>query len=209
MTTTEWLTWAVSLVLLIIVWGAPSAPARPVADARQAARVTARDIEPLSGAVPYSVWYEETPPAVRVPPPIPGDDGGVFAASARLDPPGNIYTSLGSAAVTSGEGPQVLSLTRVTVPPGSHLRLDQPGGSGLIVIEFGWLELTAKEGDVRLTSAAFVEAPLPADVRGGQVIAAGDRMAYDGDATLELRNTGDRPAQLLAASVDARPGTGV
>jgi hypothetical protein len=208
MTTTEWLTWAVSLVLLIIVWGAPSAPARPVADATQETRFAERDIELLSGVVPYSVWYQETPVPVRVPPPVPGDDGCVFTG-APLGPSGNIYTSLGSAAVASRAEPQVLSLSRVTIPPGSHLRLDQPGGSGLIVVELGWLELTDKAGDVRLTSAAFTEAPLPVDVRGGQAVSAGDRMAYDGDATLELRNTGDRPARLLTASVDPRPDTGL
>jgi hypothetical protein len=116
MTTTEWLTWAVSLVLLIIVWGAPSAPARPVADARQEMPAAERDMEPLSGAVPYSVWYQETPAPVHVPPPVLGDDGGIFAA-VRLDPLGNLSTSLGSAAVASGDGPQVLSLNRITIPP--------------------------------------------------------------------------------------------
>jgi hypothetical protein len=147
--------------------------------------------------LPYSVWHEDLPQPRHVTPPLP-DIGS--------SSPETTYNALGSTPIRAIGLPQVLSLTEVTIAPGGTLELSNLGGSGVIVLQTGWLELTTLDDDARLTRSPLAAAPAPRDDDGAPTLSPGDRLAFGPGADIVLRNRGEHPAKLLTASVLARPG---
>jgi hypothetical protein len=161
--------------------------------------------DPPTSVARYSIESEELTPVPYVvvppPPPIPGLLGGAAGATA-LDPvPGNEYTPMGSATVSPSESDQVLRLVRVTVAPGGSLRLGQVGGSGLVVMESGWLEVTEGGDATRLMRAPGYESIAAHPYQGAITIDAGDQLTFESEATVVLSNRGETPAYVLTVSV--------
>jgi hypothetical protein len=156
----------------------------------------------------YSGWFQEiepVPPVLPPPPPIPGLLGGDLCVTACDLAPGNEYTSLGSAKVFASGLEQVLRLERVTVAPGSSLRLDKREGSGLVIVESGSLEVTERGNTMLLVRGpGKVSSALHASP-GATTIDTGDRFSFGPEATIVLHNRGERPASVLTASVVAAP----
>ncbi len=208
MTLTDAMMGAAALWLLFVLCGTPGQRAdTSVASWKKGA---AMGITPNAGIdiAPYSVWYAETEQPRHVTPPLPEngvgrDDPGDAGSGAPL--PENVYSSLGSATVSSVGLPQVLSLTEVTIEPGGRLTLTNPRGSGLIVVEAGWLELTERRGNALLSRAPLAESPALVEEESLPTMAPGDRLSFGPGATIVLVNRGEHPATVLAASVMAMP----
>lgn len=197
MTLTDVAIGAAALWLLFVLCGLPGQRGEGAAGVADAGAFLAVAPDTRLVPAPYSVWHEEAPLARHVTPPLPGDD-----ATAA----GVAYNPLGSAPVRALGLPQMLSLTEVTIAPGGELALANLGGSGVIVLQSGWLELAEQEGDARLTRSPLAESTAPREDEGPPTLAAGDRLTFGPGATIVLRNRGEHPAQLLTAFVLARPG---
>ncbi len=81
-----------------------------------------------------------------------------------------------------------------------------PGGSGLIVLRTGWLELAERDGDALLTRSPSAEAPAAREDEDLSTIAPGDRISFGPEATIVLRNRSEHHARVLTASVMPMPG---
>ncbi|MGH2615762.1 MAG: hypothetical protein ACRDJC_11020 [Thermomicrobiales bacterium] len=186
----------------------PGAPAAAVAG--PAGPFTMESVtSPAADVAQYTIGFQEMAPVRHVLPPLPPVTGllGGKVAADELDPiPGNTYSSLGSATVSAAGLEQVLTLARVTVAPGGTLRLAMPGGSGLVLVESGWLEVTER-GDAMMLVRAPGKGLSELAVPGAITIDAGDRFSFGPEATIVLHNRGERPASVLTASVVAAPGT--
>ncbi len=209
MTLTDAMIGAAALWLLFVACGAPGhragtpAVSGNTSDAAAHARAQQLDV------VPYSVWHQDDPQPRYVTPPLPAaaesiDDRDGLSEEETV--PENVYSSLGSTAVSGIGMPQVLSLTEVTIEPGSTLTLVNLGGSGLIVLQSGWLELAERDGNAVLTRSPGGESP-GMDTEGSlPTIGSGDHLSFGPGATIVLRNRGEHPARILTASVLAIPG---
>jgi hypothetical protein len=200
---------AAALWLLFVLVGLPGNRARPPVVTWESTSLASVSGGPVAAAelVPYSVGTQEVPQPRHVTPPLP--DGNVHLGGELAPVPvaaENVYASLGSATVYTIGLPQVLSLTEVTIAPGGDLTLANLGGSGLIVLEEGWLELVEREGNAILTRSPLAESPAPREAEGPATITPGDRLSFGPGATIVLRNRGEQPARVLAASVVAVPG---
>lgn len=209
MTLTDALMGAAALWLLFVVCGVPGQRSRAPGISLESTSLSRFAPSPRVDVAPYSVWYEELPQPRYVTPPLP-EDTGFLGNPGDLEPlvnvPENAYASLGSATVYAIGLPQVLSLTEVTIAPGGDLTLANLGGSGLIVLEVGWLELAEQDGNALLTRSPLAEPTALHEAEGPLTIAPGDRLAFGPGATIVLRNRGENPARVLAASVVAMPG---
>ena len=200
MTLTDAAIGAAALWLLFVLSGLPGQWGNRAASADDPAALATFAPAARLAPVPYSVWQEDRPQPRHVTPPLP--DSGSSSPEVA-------YNALGSTRVRAIGLPQALSLTEVTIAPGGALALSNLGGSGVIVLQTGWLELTTLDGDARLTRSPLAAAPAPRDDEGAPTLAPGDRLAFGPGADIVLRNRGDHPAQLLTASVLARPGLAV
>jgi hypothetical protein len=210
MSLTDTLVGAAAVWLLLVACGIPG-------DRSRAPLGTVDDV-PLAGVAigrgaditRYSVWHQETPQPRHVPPPRPAD-GPWLVSADDTNPlalvPANVYTALGAAPVDASRLPQTLSLTEIEVVPGSMLTLADLGGSGLIVLEAGWLELARRDGNARLTRSPRVESPAPWETESAPTLAPGDHLAFGPGATIVLRNRGESPARVLTATVLGVPGS--
>ena len=197
MTFTDAMIGAAALWLLFVLAGLPGQHGQRASVAREPAAFLTVPPNAVIDPVPYSVWHQDVPQPRHVTPPLPGAN----AAQAETT-----YHALGSATVHAIGLPQVLSLTEVTIAPGGSLTLANLGGSGLIVLQSGWLELAERDGDALLTRSPLAESPAPREDEELPTLAPGDRLAFGPEATIVLRNRGENPAQLLTASVLATPG---
>lgn len=205
MTLTDALMAAAALWLLFVFCGVPGQRPRTTAISWErpfASGITA-SAGSSTGATPYSVAQREIARPRHVTPPLPETDAVVTIVGDGIS--GNAYAALGSTTVQAIGQPQVLSLTEVTIEPGRTLTLANLGGSGLIVLDVGWLELTECSGNTRLTRSPAGAAPPSPEADSGPTLSAGDRIAFGPGATIVLRNAGEDVAQLLAASVVAIP----
>jgi hypothetical protein len=192
MSVTEATIGAAALLLLFAVTGLPGHRGGTAEIGGEIAAVA-----PGSAPVLYSVWHEDTPLPRYVTPPLPG---------AELTTAEITYHALGSATVHAIGLPQVLSVNEVTIAPGGSLVMANPGGSGLIYLRTGWLELTERSGDARLVRSPLATSPAPLEDETPPTLAPGDRLSFGPESTIVLRNRGEHPAELLTASVLAVPG---
>ena len=188
---------AAALWLLFIFSGLPGQKDERMSAAGESAAFLAIAGDASAAPLPYSVWHEETPQPRHVTPPLPG--AGATATDIT-------HNALGSAPIPAIGLPQVLSLAEVAIAPGGRLALANLDGSGVIVVQTGWLELAAREGDTRLTRSPLAESSAPEDDEALTTIAPGDRLAFGPGATIVLRNRGEQPARVLTASVLVKPG---
>jgi len=161
---------------------------------------------PRADVAQYSIGFQDIEPVRHVLPPSPPITGllGGKVDVSTLDPvSGNEYTSLGSATVSDSGLEQGLRLARVTVAPGGSLRLAKLGGSGLVIVESGWLEVTERSDTTLLVRAPAKVSPALLASSGAATIDAGDRFSFGPEATIVLHNRGERPAQVITASVVA------
>ena len=91
----------------------------------------------------------------------------------------------------------------MTVAPGGSLRLAKFGGSGLVIVESGWLEVTERSDTTLLVRAPGKVSQALLASSGAATIDAGDRFSFGPEATIVLHNRGERPAHVLTASVVA------
>ncbi|MGH2617286.1 MAG: hypothetical protein ACRDJC_18800 [Thermomicrobiales bacterium] len=209
MTLTDAMVGAAALWLLFVLFGMPGNRARsPVVtwEETSLARISGG---PAADVVPYSVWHQENPQPRYVTPPLPDADanlGGEREPASEATAAEHVYAALGSATVAAIGLPQVLSLTEVTIAPGTDLTLANLDGSGLIVLEEGWLELAERGGNALLTRSPLVASPAAREIDSAATLAPGDRLSFGSGATIVLRNRGEHPARILAASVVAIPG---
>ncbi len=210
MTLTDAMVVAAALWLLFVFCGVPGQRARAPGISWETRSASGLASSPGTSAIaPYSVSYQDVPQPRYVTPPCPEDDacfGNDSELALAVNDAVNVYAELGSAAVSATGLPQELSLTEVTIAPGGTLTLANLGGSGLIVVEVGWLELAERDGDALLTRSPLGEPPAPPDAESPATIAPGDRLAFGPGATIVLRNRGELAARVLAASVVAIPG---
>ena len=204
MTLTDAMVAAAALWLLFVLSGIPGQ--RPGAPSRSA-ETTASVASPHAPivAVPYSVWYQEVPQPRFVTPPLPGAGTPEVSTIGETIPESNCRT-LGSTAIFAAGLPQTLSLTEITIPPGGRLTLADLDASGLLVLQSGWLELTARDGNARLISAPWAESAAPQADPRAPTVAPGDRIAFAPGATIALRNRAENAARMLAVTVMAPPG---
>ena len=204
MTMTDAMVAAAALWLLFVLSGIPGQ--RPGAPSRSA-ETTASVASPHApiAAVPYSVWYQEVPQPRFVTPPLPGARTPEVSTIGETVPESN-HRTLGSTAIFAAGLPETLSLTEITIPPGGRLTLADLDASGLLVLQSGWLELTAWDGNARLISSPWAESAAPQADPWAPTVAPGDRIAFAPGATIALRNRAENAARMLAVTVMAPPG---
>jgi hypothetical protein len=199
MTLTDGLIVVAALWLLFVACGIPAAPSRTA--------LLAADERFVADVSLYSVSYEAMPELRTVTPPLPDDEARSGAGEMATAPlPATTHESLGSVTVPAIDSPQVLSLTRVTIAPGEQLSLANLDGSGLIVLEEGWLELTRRDGNALIGRSPSATSPELSDADGPPSIAAGDRLSLAPGATIVLHNRNENPARVLTAMVGPVPG---
>ena len=197
MTLTDAALGAAALWLLFVLSGLPGQWGDRAAMADDPAALLTVAPAARLAPLPYSVWREDRPQPRHVTPPLPG----IGSSATEVT-----YNALGSTPVRAIGLPQVLSLTEVTIAPDGALALSNLGGSGVIVLQTGWLELATLDGDARLTRSPLAAAPAPREDDGAPTLAPGDRLSFGPGADIVLRNRGKHPARLLTASLLATPG---